>query len=65
MKRSKTTFKVMINWNGEIKTYHSTTYGEMQAIRNCCHKLGRETNISGNYILRSILDTSKVHTQRV
>ena len=65
MTQQKTTYKIIINWKGELKTYHTTAENEMKGIRNCCHKLGKETNISGNYILRQLMDTTKIHVQRV
>lgn len=65
MKREKRTYKVAINWNGEISIFHTTTTSLEKALINSCHKLGKLTHISGTRIYREVNNSNKAHVAEV
>ena len=58
------TYKVTLNWHGEIHTLWTTTTGTIQAIRNAKYQLANKLGKDLSYVRRHFWTGDKVKVEK-
>jgi hypothetical protein len=59
----KTTYKVTVNWYGELHSFYTTTTSQVCALVNTANKLGKKLGVSGKVIYNHISQGNKATIQ--
>lgn len=54
------TWKIILNWKGELHTFHTTTDSPEKATRNAIARLAGKLKVSGRYVSQYVYEGNRI-----